>query len=162
VVIAVAAGLGISHYIGSRQSGPPAAAGSPGGPGAAPGVAPGSTSLQNLKQDFGPWKQLAGPATGSPALLLLQSGAAEASGKWTVPGSAAGWSQDLGGNVASATVSGGRAAITDADGVGYTVGVGQPFIVAGNPGTVLLVNRGGTVMSMSLAQATAVRQSLRK
>ena len=52
--------------------------------------------------------------------------------------------------------------ITDADGVGYTVGINQAFIISSNPDTVLLISPGSTVMSMSLAQATAVRQPLGK
>jgi hypothetical protein len=38
------------------------------------------------------------------------------------------------------------------------VAVDQPFIVSSNPDAVLLISPDGTVMSMSLAQATAVRQ----
>jgi hypothetical protein len=38
----------------------------------------------------------------------------------------------------------------------------QAFIISGNPDTVLLTSPGGTVMSMSLAQATAVRQPVGK
>jgi hypothetical protein len=42
------------------------------------------------------------------------------------------------------------------------VGINQPFVISSNPDTVLLIDRTGTVMSVSLAQATAVRHSLRK
>ncbi len=42
----------------------------------------------------------------------------------------------------------------------YTVGVNQAFIVSSNPSTVLLISPSSTVMSMTLAQATAVRQHL--
>jgi hypothetical protein len=161
VAVAMAAGLGIgiSSSAGSHQAGPPPATAS-GPSGAAAAVPPGSTDLQDLRQDFGPWRQLTGTPTDSPALLLLESGGAEASERWTVPSTAQGWAQDLGGNVASAAVSGDQAAITDADGIAYTVGVNQAFIIASNPGTVLLISPGSTVMSMSLAQATAVRQTL--
>jgi hypothetical protein len=62
--------------------------------------------------------------------------------------------------VASVRDAGDHAAIKDADGVGYTVGINQSFIISSNPGTVLLVTPGSVVMSMSLAQATAVRQPL--
>ena len=86
--------------------------------------------------------QLTGGPTDSPALLLLQSGGAYASERWTVPSTATWWAQDLGGNVTSVTDSGDHAAITDADGVGYTVGVNQAFIVSSNPGTVLLISPG--------------------
>ena len=94
--------------------------------------------------------------------MLLQSGSVYASEQWTVPSNATWWAQDLGGNVTSVQAAGGRATITDADGVGYTVGINQAFIISSNPDTVLLISPGGTVMSMSLAQATAVRHPLRK
>ena len=161
VAIALAAGLGIgiSSYVGSHQHGPPTATAS-GRSGAAQAVAPGSTGLQALRKDFGPWRQLTGQLADSHALLLLQSGSAYASERWTVPSAAEWWAQDIGGNVTSVTGSGDHAAITDADGIGYTVGINQAFIISSNPGTVLLISPGGTVMSMSLAQATAVRQPL--
>jgi hypothetical protein len=164
VAVAAAAGLGvaISGYVGSHQSGPPSAAHSGLPSAAGQGVAPGSTDLQALRQDFGPWRQLSGPSADGTALLLLQGGAAWSSARWAVPSGARWWTQDLGGNVTAVTVSGGHASIADADGVGYTVGVNQAFIVASNPGTVLLIRPDGTVMSMSLAQATAVRQHLRR
>jgi hypothetical protein len=92
--------------------------------------------------------------------LLLESGGAYASERWTVPSSSAGWAQDLGGNVTSVAASGDYAAIADADGTGYTVGIDQAFIISSNPETVLLISPDSTVLSMSLAQATAVRQPL--
>jgi hypothetical protein len=163
VAVCLAAGLGvaISGYVGSRQSGPPAAsaAGQPGAPGAVP---PGSTDLQALRQDFGPWQQLTSVPAGGRALLLLDRGSAYASKRWTVPPAAPWWAQDTGGNVTSVVDSGNRATITDADGTGYTVSFNQAFIISSNPSTVLLISPGSTVMSMSLAQATAVRQPLRK
>jgi hypothetical protein len=160
IAIGLAAGLGIgiASYVGSQQSGPPTA--SAAASSVAESVAPGSTDLQALRQDFGPWRQLAnGPADG-PALLLLESGAAYASERWTVPSGATWWAQDLGGNVTSVTRSGDLATIRDADGIGYTVGVNHAFIISSNPDTVLLVTPGSIVMSMPLAQATAVRQPL--
>lgn len=166
IAVGAAAGLGVgvSGYAGSHQSGPPAATASgqavSGQTGTGQGVAPGSTDLQALRQDFGPWRQLTGRPTDSPALLLLQSGSSSASERWSVPSAATGWAPDLGGDVNSVAVSGDYATITDADGVEYTVGVNQAFIVSSNPGTVLLVTPGSAVMSMSLAQATAVRHSL--
>ena len=161
IAIAIPAGLGvgISRYADSHLPGPPAAT-SAGGSGGVQAVPPASTDLQALRLDFGPWRQLAGRLTDSPALLLLQGGLASASERWTVPSTARWWAQDSGGNVTSVAVSGDDAAITDADGTEYTVGVNQAFIVSTNPGTVLLISRSGTVMSMSLAQATAVRQHL--
>jgi len=77
---------------------------------------------------FGPWRQLTGQPTDSPALLLLESGGAYASERWTVPSTSAWWAQDLGGNVTSVTDSGDHATITDADGVDYTVAINQAFI----------------------------------
>ena len=161
IAIAVAAGLGagISGYVGSHQSGPPAAT-SAGGSGGVQAVPPASTDLQALRHDFGPWRPLAGRLTDSPALVLLDGGGAFASERWTVPSTAQWWAQDMGGNVTSVVVSGETATITDADGVEYTVGVKQAFIVSSNPGAVLLISPSSTVMSMSLAQATAVRQHL--
>ena len=161
VCLAAGLGIGISSYVGSHQSGPPTASAS-GRPSVAGAVPPESTDLQALRQDFGPWRQLTGRLTGSPALLLLDSGSAYASERWTVPSTAAWWAQDIGGNVTSAEKSGDRATITDDDGIGYTVGINQAFIISSNPGTVLLISPSSTVMSMSLAQATAVRQPLRK
>ena len=163
VAIALAAGLGvgISSYVDSHQSGPPVAAGTRSA-GVVESVPPGSTDLQALRQDFGPWRQLTGQSTDGPALLLLEGGIVYASQRWTVPSTATWWAQDLGGNVASVQDKGGRASITDADGVGYTVGISQAFIIASNPDTVLLIGPDSVVMSMSLAQATAVRQPLGK
>jgi hypothetical protein len=154
-------GVGISSYVDSHQSGPPTAAGS-GDTSVVESVPPGSTDLQALRQDFGPWRQLTGQSTDGPALLLLDGGIVYASQRWTVPSTATWWAQDLGGNVTSVQDTGGRASITDADGVGYTVGISQAFIIASNPDTVLLISPDSTVRSMSLAQATAVRQSLGK
>jgi hypothetical protein len=161
VAIGLAAGLGvgIASYAGSHQPGPPAATAS-GGSGATQAVAPGSTDLQALRQDFGPWRQLADRPTDSPALLLLQNGSASASERWTVPPTATWWAQDIGGNVNSVVVSGDYATITDADDISYTVGINQAFVLSANPDTVLLISPSRTVMSMSLAQATAVRQPL--
>jgi hypothetical protein len=161
VCFAAGLGIGISSYVDSHQSGPPAASAS-GRPSAAGAVPPESTDLQALRQDFGPWRQLSGRLSGSPALLLLDSGSAYASARWTVPSTAAWWAQDIGGNVTSVAKSGDLATITDADGIGYTVGINQAFIISSNPDTVLLISPSSTVMSMSLAQATAVRQPLRK
>lgn len=163
VGVAAGLGLGISGYVGSHQSGPPTAT-TAGRSGAAQAVGPGSTDLQALRQDFGPWRQLSGtgPLTDGPALLLLEGGGAYASERWTVPSTATRWAQDIGGNVTSVEHSGDHATVTDADGISYAVGINQPFIISSNPGTVLLIRPSNSVMSMSLAQATAVRQLLRK
>ncbi len=159
VVLAAGVGIAISSAVGSHQSGPPTATASD-STGAGQGVPPGSTDLQELRSDFGPWRRLTGRVTDGTALILLESGGAYASERWTVPSTATGWAQDLGGNVASVTQTGNQAAITDPDDVSYTVGINQAFIISSNPGTVLLIGPGGTVMSMSLAQATAMRQPL--
>ena len=156
--LAAVLGIGIASYVGSHQSGPPTATSTGGS--VAESVAPGSTDLQALRQDFGPWRQLADGPTESPALLLLENGAAYASEQWTVPSGATWWAQDLGGNVTSVSRSGDHAIIEDADGVGYTVGLDQAFIISSNPDTVLLITPSGIVMSMPLAQATAVRRPL--
>jgi hypothetical protein len=156
--LAAALGIGLASYVGSHQSGPPTATAT--GSSAAESVAPGSTDLQALRQDFGPWRQLADGSTESPALLLLENRADYASERWTVPSGATWWAQDLGGNVTSVTRSGDHASIEDADGIGYAVGVNQAFIISSNPGTVLLIAPSGIVMSMPLAQATAVRRPL--
>lgn len=161
IAIGLAAGIGagIASYAGGHQPGPPAATASGQSP-VVQAVPPGSTDLQALRQDFGPWRQLPGrPSAGRPALLLLQ-GTAAASARWTVPPTATWWAPDLGGNVTSVAASGDYAVITDADDVTYAVGVDQAFVFSSNPGTVLLVSPSSAVMSMSLAQATAVRQPL--
>src|SRR5260370_37910876 len=89
VAIALAAGLGvgISSYLGPHQSGPPTATGT-GDPGVVESVPPGSTDLQALRQDYGPWRQLTGQLTGSAPLLLLQSGSVYASERGPVPSTA--------------------------------------------------------------------------
>jgi hypothetical protein len=165
VPLIVGLGVGVESYVSSLQSGPPPAAASPRPPEQQQQVPPGATDLQNLKRDYGPWRQLTPsdqrPQTGSPALLLLEDGVSMASGQWTVPPGAPGWQQDVGGSVATVSVHGDHADITDADGNPYIVGINQPFVISSNPDTVLLIDRTGTVMSVSLAQATAVRHSLR-
>jgi hypothetical protein len=164
IAFLAAAGAATGSYVTSHQSGPPPPVVAQRQ--AVRNVPPESTDLQNLRQDYGPWRQLAPsgqrPATGIPALLLLEDGGYFASERWTVEPGASGWQQDIGGNVASASVTGDHADIRDADGNSYVVGINQPFIIAGNPGTVLLIDPAGTVRSMPLAQATAVRHLLGK
>lgn len=92
----------------------------------------------------------------------MEDGGYFASERWTIEPGAPGWQQDIGGNVASANVTDDHADITDVDGNSYAVGINQPFIIAGNPGTVLLIDPAGTIRSMPLAQATAVRHPLGK
>jgi hypothetical protein len=169
VAVVLAAGLAfaIRDLVTPDQAGPPAASSAgqqAAGQQAAGQVPPGSTDLQLLKQDYGPWRQLTTEGADGTAqgawLLLLQDGAYFASTRWTVPPGVPGWQPDLGGNVSGVQLAGKHASITDADGNPYTIGINQPFIVAGNPETVLRVDPAGTVLSMSLAQATAVRQPL--
>lgn len=164
VAVVVAAGAVTEGYVASHQSGPPRSVQAQRQGGA--NVPPESTDLQNLRQDYGPWRQLAPsgqrPATGAPALLLLEYGGYFASERWTVAPGAPGWQRDIGGNVASAAVAAGYADITDVDGNTYVIAINQPFIIAGNPGTVLSIDPAGTVRSMPLAQATAVRHPLGK
>lgn len=129
-------------------------------------IPPGSTNLQNLTQDFGPWQQLTpsdmAPQTGSPNLLLLQNGAYYMSTKWIIPSGSSSWQQDIGGNVSTVTVNGNHVDITDANGVPYIVGVNQAFVNSNNPEAVLMIGPTGTVDSMTLAQATAIRQKSNK
>jgi hypothetical protein len=162
-VCVLAAGVGTGSYIASHQSGPPPAVAAQ-HPAVQLNVPPGNTELQNLRQDYGPWRQLATsgqqPGTGTPALLLLEDGGYWVSERWTIPPAATGWQNDMSGTVASAAVTGARADITDADGNSYIVGINQPFIISSNPAAVLLIDTAGTVRSMSLAHATAVRHSL--
>jgi hypothetical protein len=162
VIVGVGGGLAVRTLVTTLQSGPPPGTTQQHPP--AQQVAPGTTDLQNLKQDWGPWNQVEPsdqrPQTGQPALLLLEGGGYFASTKWTVSPDAQGWQQDIAGNIDNVDVNGNHADITDADGNPYIVGINQPFIVSSNPGTVLRVDATGNVLSMSLAQATAVRHSL--
>jgi hypothetical protein len=161
-LVVVSAVIGHNIYEASRQGGPP------------PGVAlqhppalqvpVGTTDLQNLKANYGPFTQLTPsderPQTGQPALLLLEAGGTFVSQSWTVSSTASGWSEDIAGNVNNVDVKGDHADITNPDGALYIVGINQPFVFSGNPGTVLLVDPTGVVKSMSAAQATAVRSHL--
>jgi hypothetical protein len=123
-------------------------------------VQPGTTDLQNFESDWGPFRQLAvsdqSPQTGTPALLLLNQGGYYAARSWTVPATA-GWTADLGGNVQGADVHGHYADITDADGNPWVVGIGQPFVFARNPGTVLKIDPIGTVLAIPESHAIATR-----
>jgi hypothetical protein len=123
-------------------------------------VAPGTTALENLISDWGPWKQLAtsqqNPQSGAPALLLLNQGGYYASENWTVPVSPS-WAPDLSGNVTAVDVQGNHAQIEDADGNPWTVTINQPFVFASNPGTILVVNPAGDVLSTTTAHAIAWR-----
>jgi hypothetical protein len=159
VLAAAGLGLGVAGHVSSHQAGPPAPV--------VQGQAlpdqqslPQGTGLQNLRQEYGPWRQLTRPAAGNLAVLLLQGGGAYVSQRWTVPAGAPGWTRPAASDVASARVDGDQVSITDADGGAWIVGVGQPFVFAGAPGTMLRIDRDGAVWSLSLAQATAARRSL--
>jgi hypothetical protein len=123
-------------------------------------VPPGSTDLQNFESDWGPFRQLAvsdqGPQTGAPALLLLNQGGYYQAKNWALPGNA-GWTADLGGNVQSVEVISHHADITDADGNLWVIGINQPFVFAGNPGTVLKIDPIGTVLAIPESHAIATR-----
>lgn len=126
-------------------------------------VAPGTTDLENLESDWGPWRTLAtseqNPQSGSPALLLLNAGGYYASQKWTIPDSRE-WSPDLSGNVGGVQVEGTHALITDMDANPWTVGIRQPFVLASNPGTVLEIDPAGDVLAVPEAHAIALRMHL--
>lgn len=158
----VAAVIGHNVYEASRQGSPPPGVALPHPP--AIQVPVGTTDLQNLKANYGPFTQLTPsderPQTGQPALLLLEAGGTFASQSWTVSSTASGWSEDIAGNVNNVDVKGDHADITNPDGAPYIVGINQPFVFSGNPGTVMLVDPTGVVKSMSTAQATAVRSHL--
>jgi hypothetical protein len=162
-LLIVAAVIGIRAEVMSHQSGPPAGISQAQPP--AQQVAPGTTDLQNLKQAWGPWQTQAPsdqrPQTGSPALLLLENGGYSSSEKWTISPGAAGWQRDLGGHVTNVDIRGNLAAFTDGDDFPYVVGIGQPFIEASDPNTVLRIDATRDVLSISLAQATAERQPIR-
>lgn len=124
-------------------------------------VAPGTTDLENLQSDWGPWQQLAAseqnPQTRAPALLLLNQGGYYASKRWTVPSTKGTWTADLAGHVQSVSVHGRYATITDADGTLWVAGVEQPFVFAADPNTILKIDRIGTVLSTTTAHAIATR-----
>jgi len=159
VIIAVVGIEGNTHQgeptPGTAQQNPPAQQ-----------IAPGTTDLQNLQKEWGPWQQLTpsdqSPQTGQPALLLLQTGGYFVSMSWTIPANSSGWQQDIGGNVSNVDVHGNYADITDADDNPYIVGINQPFIVSSNPDVVIKIDPTGNVWTMSLSQATALRLHLSK
>jgi hypothetical protein len=163
VLAAAGLGLGVAGHVSSHQAGPP--------PPVVQGQArpdqqsgPEGTELQNLRQEYGPWRQLtpsaADPRTGNPAVLLLQDGSYYVSERWTVLAGAPGWQRVAASDVASVRVDGGHADLTDADGGAWVAGIGQPFVFSGTPGTVLRIDRDGDVWSLPLAQATAARRSV--
>lgn len=126
-------------------------------------VQPGSTDLENLESDWGPWRTLSvseqNPQSGSPALLLLNQGGYYVSQKWTVPVGRE-WAPDLGGNVSGVDVEGTHALIEDADGNPWTVTIRQPFVLASNPDTILMIDPAGDVLSTTTAHAIALRTHL--
>jgi hypothetical protein len=126
-------------------------------------VPAGTTDLENLISDWGPWRELPvsqqNPQSGAPALLLLNQGGYYASEKWTLLISKE-WTADLSGSVGGVTVQGTHALITDADGNLWTVGIRQPFVFASNPGTILMIDPAGDVLAMPEAHAVVVRVPL--
>lgn len=161
LIVLIPSGVALYHWAnppaqapaGTAQQNPPAQQ-----------VPPGTTDLQNLRQDWGPWQQLTPsdqrPQTGQPAVLLLQNGGYYASMRWFIPASSAAWQADLGGNVTNVDVRGNYADITDADGNPYIVGINRAFVVSSNPETVLKIDPTGNVLSMTLAVATAIRHHI--
>jgi hypothetical protein len=164
--IAVVIAVGITLW-GAAHPANPAPAGGTSQQQVQQQVPAGTTDLQNVESDWGPFTQLpasqADPQTGAPALLLLNAGGYYASQHWTVPAGDPGWTPDLSGSVASRDVHGNYVVITDADGNTWVVGTGQPFILASNPGTVLQVDRAGNVLSIpeSHAVSSGVRRPIR-
>lgn len=161
----VLGGLGVNQFVeNSRAGSPPPGVVQQHPP--APQVQPGTTDLQNFKQDYGPFIQVqpshVDQHSGTQALLFLEDGGYFDSATWTIDPNAAGWQQDIAGNVNNVDVHGNFADITNADGLPYTVGINQPFVFSNNPETVLMIDPTGNVSSMSLAQATAVRHILTK
>jgi hypothetical protein len=150
-------GLGSTPPAGAAPQNPPAANVPP----------PAYSDLQLFKQDWGPWNQVtpsdAAPATGSPAVLLLQSGAYYVSETWTISASNPGWTEDtVGGDVGTVNVHGDYADITDANGVPYIVGINQPFVESTNPLVILRIDPTGTVYRISTAhgESPTVRHHL--
>lgn len=159
-IIVIAAGLSVSALLTGSPDSPavavPVAAQQPG----QQQVPAGYTQLEQFEADWGPFTQLIAdplhPQTGAPALLLLRDGGYYRSA-WDLPAGDPGWSPDQSGSITSVTVHGTWALITDADGNQWVVGIGQPFVLAGNPGAVFQVDRAGTVLSTSTAHASTVR-----
>lgn len=163
LAIVVAAIGGVINYVSTHQSGPPAGTAQQHPP--AQQVPPGNTNLQNFKQEWGPWAQLTPsdqrPQTETPALLLFEQGGTFAS-KWTIPSTASEWQVDITGDITNVNVKGTFADISDVDGNPYVVSLGQPFVFSSNPDRVFVLDSTGNVDSMTLAQATAVRQPFNK
>jgi hypothetical protein len=151
-------GAGILHATLSGNGSPPPPAVFQ--PAAAPPQAPpaADTQLQQLRADWG-IPDIAQPAAGNPhALVLLDNGLYYPS-PWTVPANDPGWGPDTGGHVATITnVTAGRITFTDGNGISWTVGAGQPFTEASDPGTVLEFDPGGNVLSMHEDHAIVIRR----
>jgi hypothetical protein len=172
VVLALVVIVVVHDRIASEQTGSPTGTAQQQHP-PAQQVAPGSTDLQNLRQDWAPWSELTPsdqqPQTGQPGLLLLENGGYFVS-KWTIstnpPANKSQWQQDISGDVTNVDVhvtpnGTGYADITDSVDYPYIVGIDQPFIESNNPNTVLRVDDLGNVWFMTLAEATAARQPLK-
>ena len=113
-----------------------------------------NTALQQFQADWGPFTQI----TGQPParyLLLLDAGATYQS-QWVLPPDSQ-WAPDITGDVPSVDIHGSYADITDTTGTPYTVGVGQPFVIAGNPQIILRVDPAGNIYYMSIAHGTVIR-----
>ena len=160
LVLAIAGGI-ILAAVSSGNTPPAAQSGSVQRNPISQQVPPGTNDLQKLMQKFGPWKQLTPstqfPQTGSPALLVLESGNYYASENWTIPTNQPGWQPDQSGLVTGVDVQGNYAVIEDQNGNQYVVRIGQPFIFSDNPTTVVRIDPIGNVYTLELTFAKSER-----
>lgn len=126
--------------------------------------------LNQVKSVLGPFSVLnldatnPAPETHSPAMLILnEDGSTLASQSWTVPFDSTKWKQS--GDpfqVRSKTVQSGYVVIGTNIRRTYVVGVNQPFIFAGDPETVYVVDAQGRFWFIATTPAEASRQALNK
>ena len=113
-----------------------------------------NTALQQFQADWGPFQQITSNPD-SDYLLLLQSGNTFQS-HWVLPEDRQ-WAPDITGDIPSADIHGPYADITDQSGLPYTVRIGEPFVLAGNPQIILRVDPAGNVYYMSIAHGASIR-----
>jgi len=156
IAVSLCASVLIWHAIAGSSQGSPPAAGAPVNPAQQPAQGP-LTGLQQFRADWNvPAAASPSAGTSQAQLVLLQDGLYYPA-PWAIPAGDPGWAADTTGSV-TATVSGGQADVTDSDGTTWTVSVGQPFVLSGNPQVVLRVLRDATVQSMPGPHAIAVRK----